>query len=109
MIKVLENSADFEQIIKDSTVPVVVDFNAKWCGTCKMMTPILEEISKDYGDKVVILMVDVDNHMSIAQGCNVTSLPTIAIYHNNNVCDLIVGAVPKPEITKKLDRILQEV
>jgi len=73
--------ANFFDIIK-SEIPVLVDFSAEWCGPCKMMPPILQQVKKELGDKVRIIKIDVDKNQSIAQKLQIKNVPTLAIYKN---------------------------
>ncbi|MCX6155363.1 MAG: thioredoxin [Candidatus Kapabacteria bacterium] len=95
--------ANFDSEVKKSNVPVLVDFWATWCGPCRMIAPILEELSGEYEGKVKITKLDVDNNQKTAMEFGVRSIPTLLIFKNGSVVDTIVGAVPKAKITSKLD------
>ncbi len=109
MAKPIEiTDATFEQEVLKSDVPVLVDFWAEWCGPCKMIAPTVEEIANEYEGKVKVGKVDVDNNMQSAANFSIRSIPTLLIFKDGQVVDSIIGAVPKSEITRRLDAILQE-
>ena len=96
----------FEEIVLKSDKPVVVDFWAQWCGPCKMIGPVIEEIAGDYAGKIKVGKVDVDANNQISMQYRITSIPNLLIFKDGGVVDSIVGAVPKQEITKRLDAVL---
>ena len=98
--------ANFEETVINSGKPALIDFWAVWCGPCRMVGPIVEEIAKDYGDKAVIGKVDVDNNPEIAQKYGIRNIPTILFIKDGEVVDKQVGASPKAALTEKLDAIL---
>ena len=98
--------ANFEEIVANANVPVVLDFWAAWCGPCKMVGPIIEEMHGEYEGKAIIGKVDVDNNPGIASKFGIRNIPTIAFMKNGEVVDKSVGAVPKAQLTSKLDAIL---
>lgn len=100
------NSSNFEELVLKSDKPVVLDFWAVWCGPCRMIAPIIEEMAKEYEGKAVIGKVDVDESPEIAQHFAIRNIPTVLFIKNGQVVDRIVGAVPKINITSKLDKIL---
>ena len=98
--------ANYEEIVINSGKPALIDFWAVWCGPCRMVGPIVEEISNEYGDKAVIGKVDVDNNPGIAQKYGIRNIPTLLFIKNGEVVDKQVGASPKATLTAKLDAIL---
>jgi thioredoxin 1 len=94
--------ANFEEII-GSDKPVLVDFWAEWCGPCKMIGPIVEEMAGDYEGKAVIGKVNVDLNPGVSAKFGIRSIPTLLVFKNGEVVDKQVGAVPKNILSKKLD------
>lgn len=97
---------NFEELVMNSDKPVMLDFWAVWCGPCRMIAPIVEEMSTEYGDKAVIGKVDVDNNQEVAMKYGIRNIPTVLFIKNGEVVDKQVGAAPKQAFTAKLDALL---
>lgn len=95
--------ANFAEEVEKSDVPVLIDFWAVWCGPCRMIAPIVEELAGEYQGKAKIGKVDVDNNPMIAGKFGIRSIPTLLIFKGGQVVDQIVGAVPKGSIVDKLN------
>jgi len=95
--------ANFDEIVMKSDKPVLVDFWAVWCGPCRMVGPIVEELSKDYEGKALVGKVDVDSNPNISMKFGIRNIPTLLIFKNGQIVDKQVGAVPKATLAGKLD------
>ncbi len=96
-------SSNFQNEVLSSDKPVLVDFWAEWCGPCKMIGPVVEEIHNEYLGKAVIGKLNVDENPDIAMNYSVRSIPTLLIFKGGVIVDKIVGAVPKSQLTKQLE------
>jgi thioredoxin 1 len=96
----------FEEKVLNSDKPVLVDFWAEWCGPCRMVGPIIDEISKDYEDKAVIGKVDVDSNQEFAAKFGVRNIPTVLFFKNGEMVERKVGVAPKESYTEILDKLL---
>jgi len=95
------NDSNFDQIIK-SDKPVLVDFWAEWCGPCKMIGPVVEELAGDYEGKAVVAKLNVDENPQVTARFGVRSIPTLLVFKNGQIVDKQIGAVPKSVLASKL-------
>ncbi|MCX7744621.1 MAG: thioredoxin [Flavobacteriales bacterium] len=98
--------ANFDELVKKSDKPVLVDFWAEWCGPCKMIGPVVEELSKEYEGKALIGKLDVDNNPNVSVEFGIRSIPTLLFFKNGQVVDKQVGVVPKNVLAQKLNALL---
>lgn len=99
------NDANFEQVVLQANQPVLVDFWAEWCGPCRMVGPIVDELAEEYGDKAVICKMDVDSNPGIPAKYGVRNIPTILFFKNGEQVDKQVGACQKSVLADKLDTL----
>ena len=100
------NDSNFEEVVLKAEHPVLVDFWAEWCGPCKMMLPIVEEISKEFEGKITVAKVDVDSSHGTAAKFGIRNIPTILFFKGGSVVDKQVGAVPKNSLVEKINKLL---
>lgn len=98
--------ANFEELVLNSDKPVVVDFWAEWCGPCRLLGPIIEEMAGEYEGKAVIAKVNVDENPGVSAKFGIRNIPTVIFVKNGEIADKSVGAVPKNQLTTKLDAII---
>ena len=100
------SDASFEADVLKSDTPVLVDYWAEWCGPCKMIAPLLDEVSKDYDGRLQVAKVNVDENASIATKYGIRGIPTLMLFKNGQVMDTKVGALSKSQLTLFLDNHL---
>ena len=98
--------ANFEQEVLKSSIPVLIDFWAPWCGPCKAIAPIVDELAKDYAGKLKVVKLNVDDNPETPARYGVRGIPNLLIIRNGEVKDQIVGAVPKGHLVKAVDNAL---
>ncbi|MBC34952.1 MAG: thioredoxin [Bacteroidetes bacterium] len=98
--------ANFEELVLNSDKPVLLDFWAVWCGPCRMVGPLVEELAGEYEGKAVVGKVDVDNNPAVSAKFGIRNIPTILFFKNGEIVDKQVGAVPKTVLAGKLEAIM---
>jgi len=104
-LAVTEQSFDGEVLKSD--VPVLVDFWAEWCGPCRMVAPIVEELATEYAGRLKVTKIDVDDNQNLAMRYNIMSIPTLGVFRGGEMIERIVGYMPKGELKRRLDGALQ--
>jgi thioredoxin 1 len=100
------NDVNFDDLVIKSDKPVMVDFWAEWCGPCRMVAPIMEEISHEYEGKALIFKCDVDSSPEVAAKYSIRNIPTVLFFKDGKVADKQVGAVPKNNFVAKLNALI---
>ena len=100
------NDTNFDEVVLKSDKPVMVDFWAEWCGPCRMIAPFVEEMSKEFEGKAIVVKCDVDNSPGISAKFGIRNIPTVLFFKGGNVADKQIGAVPKSNFVAKLNALL---
>ncbi len=100
------DTATFEPEVLQSPVPVVVDFWAPWCGPCRMIAPIIDELAQQYGDKIKVVKVNVDDNQDLAMRYGIRGIPTVMIFKGGQAVNSLVGVRPKEDLAAAIDAAL---
>jgi thioredoxin 1 len=100
------SDSNFEHEVLQSGTPVLVDFWAPWCGPCRMLAPLVEELAKDYLGKIKVGKLNTDDNTQVATRYKISAIPSLLFFKGGKLVDQMVGVHPKPEIKKRLDALL---
>lgn len=98
--------ATFESDVLQSDIPVLVDFWAPWCGPCRLVSSVVDQLAQDYAGKITVVKVNTDEYPAIASQYGIRSIPTLMVFRQGHVVDRVVGAVPKTTLAETLDKYL---
>jgi thioredoxin 1 len=101
-------SSTFEHDVLHAPGPMLIDFWAPWCGPCRLIGPVVEELATQYAGRLTVGQLNVDEHPTVAQCYGITSIPALVFFHAGQVRDTIVGAVPKHVLTARVDEVLRQ-
>ena len=100
-------TSNFEHDVLHAPGPVLIDFWAPWCGPCRLIGPVVEEIATQYAGRLTVGKLNVDEHPAVAQRYSITSIPALVFFHEGQVRETVVGAVPKHVLTARVDEVLR--
>ena len=100
------NDNNFEQIVLKSEIPVVVDFWAQWCGPCRKLTPVLEQIQNEFNNSIKMVKIDTDKNTATAKEYGIASLPSVLLFKDGKVQEMMVGIMPKSAIITNIKKLL---
>ena len=100
-------TSNFEHDVLHAPGPVLIDFWAHWCGPCSLIGPVVEEIATQYAGRLTVGKLNVDEHPAVAQRYGITSIPALVFFHEGQVRETVVGAVPKRVLTARVDEVLR--
>ena len=100
------NDSSWEEVVLKSPVPVLVDFWAPWCGPCRMIAPIIDEIAQEYGDKLKAVKLNTDESPTVATEYGIRSIPTVMVFKNGQKMDAVIGAVPKSTLIQTIEKYM---
>jgi len=100
------NDTSFDQEVKQSAIPVLVDFWAPWCGPCRKIAPIIDEISEEYGGRLKVVKLNTDENVRTAQEYSISGIPSLLIFKNGEAVERLVGLMQKPTLTTSIEKYL---
>lgn len=106
MSEIILNTSNFDKEVLNSEMPVLVDFWAVWCGPCRAVAPIIEDLAKEYEGKIKVGKVNVDENNELASRYNVMSIPTMKFFKGGKIVNEIIGAAPKPQFEEAIQKLL---